>query len=257
MMTAESSQEDHGLLSNGWITGAVVLFGLCMIGGVLSGFGSKWGWWHFGTGFTVLRWSVYGAMLTVVISLVAIGISWSRDQRKAMIASGLVLVMSGILVAVPVSWYRTAKTVPPIHDITTDTNNPPEFQAVVPLRKDGQNPLKYGGEDVARQQVEAYPEIRSTTSERSYERVFETVRQVARDKEWTIYYASKKEGRVEATDTTFWFGFKDDIVVRLPKTKDGVTVIDVRSQSRVGKSDVGTNARRIRHFLRVLEQNLK
>lgn len=256
-MTTESSQGDHGLLSNGWIKGAIVLFALCMIGGVLSGLGSKWGWWHFGTGFSILRWSVYGGILTVCVSLVALGISWSRGQRKAMIASGLVLVMCGIIVGVPVSWYRTAKSVPPIHDITTDTNNPPEFQAVVPLRKDSQNALKYGGEDVARQQKEAYPEIQSLTTDWIYERVFGTVRKVARDMEWTIHRASKEQGRVEATDTTFWFGFKDDIMVRLTKKEGGVTVIDVRSQSRVGKSDVGTNAQRIRHFLRTLEQRLK
>jgi len=59
-------------------------------------------------------------------------------------------------------------------------------------------------------------------------------------------------GRIEATDTTFWFGFKDDIVVRVAPAPGGSRV-DVRSTSRVGLSDVGTNAARIRKYLRALQ----
>jgi len=68
---------------------------------------------------------------------------------------------------------------------------------------------------------------------------------------WEVVAADPVAGRLEATDTTFWFGFKDDIVVRIRSQPDGSRV-DVRSVSRVGRSDVGTNARRIREFLRRL-----
>jgi len=56
-------------------------------------------------------------------------------------------------------------------------------------------------------------------------------------------------GRIEATDSTFWFGFIDDVVVRLTPETDGGTRVDVRSVSRVGLGDAGANARRVRNFL--------
>ena len=76
---------------------------------------------------------------------------------------------------------------------------------------------------------------------------------------WTIVDASAQDGRIEATDTTRWFRFKDDIVIRVRQVQEGngkmtpASVIDVRSVSRVGKSDLGTNARRIRNYLHVLK----
>jgi uncharacterized protein (DUF1499 family) len=71
---------------------------------------------------------------------------------------------------------------------------------------------------------------------------------------WKIVESNPAEGRIEATDTTFWFGFKDDIVVRITPTADG-SRIDVRSVSRVGRSDVGTNARRIEKYIRKVMRN--
>ena len=73
-------------------------------------------------------------------------------------------------------------------------------------------------------------------------------RHAARELGWEIAAAVSGEGRIEATDQTFWFGFKDDVVVRV-RAADGGSRVDVRSVSRVGRSDVGTNARRIRRFL--------
>ena len=70
---------------------------------------------------------------------------------------------------------------------------------------------------------------------------------------WVIVDANAAEGRIETTDTTFWFGFKDDIVIRITPADHGSRV-DIRSVSRVGKSDVGTNAKRIRKYLKELKQ---
>ncbi|HEU0306092.1 MAG TPA: DUF1499 domain-containing protein, partial [Lysobacter sp.] len=75
--------------------------------------------------------------------------------------------------------------------------------------------------------------------------------QVARDMGWELVAADATAGRIEATDTTLWFGFKDDIVVRVEAEGSG-SRIDVRSLSRVGKSDVGTNAKRIHAYLQAL-----
>jgi uncharacterized protein (DUF1499 family) len=75
----------------------------------------------------------------------------------------------------------------------------------------------------------------------------------ARSLGWQVIDANEKEGRIEATDTTFWFGFKDDIVVRITPTAGG-SRIDVRSVSRVGRSDLGTNAKRVRGYLKKIQQ---
>ena len=70
---------------------------------------------------------------------------------------------------------------------------------------------------------------------------------------WEIVGSNAEEGRIEATDTTLWFGFKDDVVVRIQPRGDE-SLVDVRSLSRVGKSDVGTNAQRIRAYLRKFDE---
>jgi uncharacterized protein (DUF1499 family) len=79
--------------------------------------------------------------------------------------------------------------------------------------------------------------------------------QAARDMGWEIVDADPVEGRIEATDRTLWFGFADDVVIRLATTDSG-TRLDVRSKSRIGGSDVGANARRIRRYLARLDRML-
>jgi uncharacterized protein (DUF1499 family) len=171
---------------------------------------------------------------------------------------GVVLALAGILIGlltagIPWSWLRTVKQVPNIHDITTDTENPPKFIAVLPLRKNAANPAEYSGPDIAVQQRKGYPDIVPLRSKMPPDQVFEQALSIARDMGWEIVDAKPKDGRIEATDTTFWFGFKDDVVIRITPALDGSRV-DVRSLSRVGRSDVGTNAKRIRAFLEKLKR---
>jgi uncharacterized protein (DUF1499 family) len=147
---------------------------------------------------------------------------------------------------------QQARSVPPIHDITTDTLDPPEFIAIRPLRADAPNPPEYAGEVVARQQQEAYPDIRPYRLDVGAENAFEQALAAARKMGWEIVVADPAAGRIEATATTFWYGFKDDVVVRISEDNGG-SVIDVRSKSRVGRSDVGANAARIRAYLEVLK----
>jgi uncharacterized protein (DUF1499 family) len=157
-------------------------------------------------------------------------------------------------VAVPASWWRTAREVPPIHDISTDTDNPPLFVAILPLREDASNPVEYGGAEVAAQQRKAYPDVQPLVLPIRPAQAFEHVLAAARGLGWGIVSAEPAEGRIEATDTTLWYGFKDDIVVRITSADQG-SRIDVRSLSRVGRSDLGTNAARIRRFLRKIQSN--
>jgi uncharacterized protein (DUF1499 family) len=166
------------------------------------------------------------------------------------------LAVAGLLVGltvvgIPWQMKRTAQRVPAIHDISTDTDDPPRFDAVLPLRKEEPNAADYGGPEIARQQHAAYPDVRPLLLRIPSHQAFTQALHAAEAMGWEIVAADPVEGRLEATDTTFWFGFKDDIVVRVQAQPDGSRV-DVRSVSRVGKSDVGTNARRIREYLRRL-----
>lgn len=146
---------------------------------------------------------------------------------------------------------RTAQRVPPIHDITTDTDDPPRFVDILSLRKYAPNSVDYGGPDIAAQQHAAYPDIQPITLRLPSHQAFTQALTAADAMEWDIVRVNSAEGRIEATDTTRWVGFKDDIVIRIQARGDE-SRIDVRSVPRVGKSDVGTNATRIRAYARRL-----
>ncbi len=158
-------------------------------------------------------------------------------------------------VGVPWSYKQTAGRVPPIHDITTDTTDPPAFVAILPLRKDAPNPADYGGPDVAAQQRRAYPDLEPVSFDLAPDRLFARATAAAREMGWEIVAVVPAEGRIEATDTTFWYGFKDDVVIRITPIERG-SRIDIRSVSRVGRNDIGANARRIRAFLESISADM-
>ena len=149
-------------------------------------------------------------------------------------------------------WLRQGQVSPPIHDITTDTADPPEFVDILPLRADAPNPPEYAGSEVAEQQLAAYPEIEPLELDVSTAEAMALAESAARAMEWELVTVAPGEGRLEAVATTAWFGFKDDVVVRIVAAGDG-SLVDVRSKSRLGLSDVGTNARRIRQFMAQLQ----
>jgi len=224
----------------------ISIFSLIAI--ILAGRGSSWGWWHFRTGFTILEYGAYGGISAGLISM--IGLAMNRKYRdRLLLYLGIAGLVVGLLtVGIPWSWLKIAKTVPPIHDIATDTINPPQFEYVIPLREGALNSLQYGGPEVAKLQKEFYPDIVPAILLNSPEVSFKRALKVGRDMGWEIIDADPAQGRIEATATTTWFGFKDDIVI-LIQSYEGGSLINVRSVSRVGKSDVGTNAMRIRQFL--------
>ena len=135
----------------------------------------------------------------------------------------------------------------PIHDISTDTLNPPEFIAVAKLRGPDDNPAEYAGPESAAIQATAYPDIETIVllDPRSF--VFETALKVAQDMGWEIVASDAAEGSIEATASTRFVGFKDDVVIRV-RAKSAETLVDVRSKSRMGRGDMGVNAQRIRDF---------
>lgn len=198
--------------------------------------------WTFGTGFRLLRYAAWAAAVGVLLSTVALVLGPAR--ARALVA----LVIAAGALWVPWSWQAQARRVPPIHDISTDVEDPPAFVAVAPLRAEAPNPVDYAGAETAAQQRQAYPDIQSRRLALPATEAFAAAEQAARDLGWTIVAAAPADGRLEASDTTPWFRFTDDIVVRIRPEGSGSRV-DVRSKSRVGRSDAGTNAARIRRFL--------
>lgn len=217
-----------------------------------AGEGTRLGWWSFRTGFTVLGRAAWLGGAGAVLSGIALLAGGRRDRKwgDAMAVTGIIL---GILaIALPGSYYWTAKHVPMIHDITTDTENPPQFIALLATRKTAPNGAEYGGPEVAGKQRAAYPDIRPIARDIPPAKAFEQALEAVRKLGWQVADANAAEGRIEATDTTRWFGFKDDVVIRVAPGGGGTgSRIDLRSVSRVGKSDVGKNAARIRAFVEV------
>jgi uncharacterized protein (DUF1499 family) len=203
------------------------------------------------TAFTILRWGAYVGGVGVMLGLAASFVAYRRKQRWPMTLAVAASVLGLIAVAIPYSWQRRARSVPPIHDITTDLDNPPAFEAIVPLRAEAPNTLDRPPM-LAGQQREGYPDLAPVTISLPPDRVFNRSLDVAQQLGWEIVAADQASGRIEATDTTRWFGFTDDVAVRITPWGSG-TRVDVRSVSRVGRSDVGTNAQRIRAFLEALQ----
>jgi len=207
---------------------------------------------NLGTAFTSLRFGVYvgGASLILIILQVLV------NRKNIKWGSTLVYsVLALIAVAMPVSMMSKAGSVPPIHDITTDVTNPPEFVAIAPLREGAPNPVSYQGGEVTKQQIEAYPEIKTQLMAQSIDEVYVAAEQAIEALGWERVSEGALPNTLEATDTTAWFGFKDDVVIRLtPKGTN--TLVDVRSKSRVGKSDLGKNAERIMTFMAELRKQL-
>lgn len=214
---------------------------------LISGPGVHLGVWTFVTGFKLLKWAAFVGIAAAVLGVIALIVPAARRGFRAWL---VVSIIVGLVVAwVPWHWSQRARSVPPIHDISTDTANPPQFVAALPLRKNAPNSPIYGGSSVAAQQHAAYPDIKPLQLNLPPAQAFQRALVAAKAMGWTMDAVVPAEGRIEATATTWWFGFKDDIVVRV-RAKGSGSVVDVRSESRVGKSDIGTNAARVRSYLR-------
>ncbi len=163
------------------------------------------------------------------------------------------LMLVGVLIAAAVAltvsyWVYIGIRLPPIHDISTDTDNPPPFVAVLPLRGPKANSVEYGGAALAVQQRKAYPHIKPLLLALARDQAYERALAAAKQMGWEIVDANAAEGRIEATARTFWLGFKDDVVVRVAGIPGGSRV-DARSVSRAGRHDFGANAKRLTAYL--------
>ncbi|MDN3448329.1 DUF1499 domain-containing protein [Psychrobacter sp. APC 3281] len=212
----------------------------------------KFGVVELGTAFTGFKFGLFAGIAALV--LLAIQLLFKRNT--ASIGSALASsVLAVTAIAVPLSMMNTAKNVPPIHDISTDLVNPPEFVMIAPLRADAPNPVAYAGAEVAEQQRTAYPDLQTLTYAQSKPELVKASKQAIENLGWELVNTDADKGIVEATETTAWFGFKDDVIIRVADN-DSKRWVDIRSKSRVGQSDLGKNAARIHSFIEELDSVL-
>ena len=212
----------------------------------------KFGVVELGTAFTGFKFGLFAGIAALV--LLAIQLLFKRNT--ASIGSALAsAVLAVAAIAVPLGMMNTAKNVPPIHDISTDLVNPPEFVTIAPLRADAPNPVAYAGAEVAEQQRTAYPDLQTMTYTQSKSELIEAFKQAIENLGWELVNVDADKGIIEATETTAWFGFKDDVIIRVADN-DSERWVDIRSKSRVGQSDLGKNAARIHSFIEELDSVL-
>lgn len=226
----------------------MILAALLFLTLFLSGPGYQAEWISLGTAFNLLINGVQIALAIALISLVSLVLTRIKNKYfsvKALVAILLTVIPSLFVINMRVQ----ANQVPPIHDISTDLDTPPKFVDILPLRKDAPNPAEYLGGEIIQQQKLAYPDLKSYQTALNKEQAFEKMLSVINTKSWELVASDLEAGRIEATDTTLWFGFKDDVVIRISPNSTG-SLIDIRSKSRVGTSDLGVNAKRISHLLK-------
>lgn len=235
-----------------WAVASALLSMVAALVLILSGYGYQWNWWGLGTAF----WYMFPASVLLAVfglALSAFALTKKTDRRKVLAIVGAVLALA-VMIFVGY-WYVRAQQYPPIHDITTDVEDPPQFKEIVPLRADAPNNTEYAGEEVAKVQKEHYSDIQTLYLDLEYPDAFKQALEAAQEMPWEdIVSASEEDGRIEAVDQIAWFGFKDDVVIRVDTaTTNGQSKIDVRSVSRIGRGDIGVNANRIRNYLDEVE----
>lgn len=207
---------------------------------------------HFSKAIVGLLVGALLGLLAVVISIV--GMFTSRKAAYSGQSLAWVGRILGLLAASPVLiTLFTAADVPPIHDISTDLENPPVFKAIQNVRTAEHNPLdRKNPPNLKAMQQKAYPDLKSMLINKPVNQVFDQAEALVRASGWQLVVASKAEGRIEATAMTPIMQFKDDVVIRIREQGAG-TIVDMRSVSRVGTSDLGANAARVKAFLTELQ----
>lgn len=200
--------------------------------------------------FGVIGWQASLGLFVGAALLAGLGAAWCLFQllrRRGGTITVIAAATGFAAAAIPVAVVFNASDKPPINDISTDTSNPPAFVAIdAALRGPDASPLEYNPA-FAPQQARAYPLVRPLDLPLDAGKAFD-VAMGAVDKDWQIILADRAAGRIEAVERSLWWGYRDDIVIRLTATPTG-TRVDVRSKSRVGESDLGANARRIAAYL--------
>lgn len=227
------------------LVGSILALVLLFLGPV----GTRLGIWGFQIGLLVLiPGGVLLAAIGLLVGIIGIFVSKKRGFSSDLPTLLTSIVICGVILGIMGLQFSKGASVPPIHNISTDITDPPQFNAVAAIRGEGSNPLDYESDKIGPQQEAAYPEVQTLVLTASRAETLGSVVTALEEMGLEIVAVDEISGIVEATDTTFWFGFKDDVVVRVRDSGSG-SEVDVRSVSRVGLSDLGANAARIMDLL--------
>lgn len=247
----------------------------------LAALGVKFGlWgWRFGLGTLIIEWGPRILIAALVLGAVALIAAVIRRPRRGAAAAVVALVIPAIGLAYLYQVRARSQDIPPIHDVSTNAEDPPQYsQRIMSARSAaGANPVHplttplgeieayqsprfqdQASRTVAELGREAYPELRTLVVQADRAKLFDALAEEARERGWTIHAHDPAGGRLEATAETFWFGFKDDVAVRVrPAQARGTLLVDARSTSRVGLGDMGANAARLTDYLEAVEERLR
>lgn len=235
----------------------------------VAAIGYKLGLFDLGFAFRTLnqKAGLWLSILSGVFGLISLILAFVVTPRKGLVAGVIGLLIGGFALGKLAATKNAVYVeLPFIHDVTTDTQDPPVFGTVVMgerAKVKGVNTTDYAGKMapvfkdekpageklVSVLQTKAFPEIRPLVLSDPKDVVFGEALATAKSMGWDIKEEDLAAGRIDATDTTFWYGFEDDITIRLRDGKGGGTIVDVRSISRIGGSDLGKNAERVKAFL--------
>lgn len=249
-----------------------------------------------GSAFQSITDGAYLGILALVFGLISAAITLFSHHVRLAMTSLVCVIIGLLTFGVPYYWLQKAESVPPIHDITTDPAHPPAFTALLPRLSHVPNSPVYGGGNAQARRLEWTAVISFATrgegrknpkatlvtanckswSARCLEavqgvydpdiqplfvrgktpgQVYAAALALVRHRGWRVAYANAKTRRIEAVARTGWFGFKDDVALRIGAIGSG-TIVNMRSESRIGLSDIGRNAERVHRFLHALKSRL-
>ena len=243
MTQAEMTAENRGFRCK------IARFGFALgiaasLAAVSAGLGNRFGWWSYRDAFAVMPWIVYSGISAVVVSFLGVTANMKFSHKLTLLAL-IGLILGATVVWIPYHVREALRASPRLSDITTDTANPPAFSTALELRKKSKatNPTVYTPEKAALQAIN-YPDIKPVILSLPPEQAFDKAVTAMNGMGFIITSTDRATGRIEAYDQSFWFGFIDDMVVRISATPTG-SQVDIRSSSRVGIRDAGINAKRI------------
>lgn len=230
----------------------------------VAALGARVGIWSLPVGLGSLIIAYILALITLIPGITILFIMLRRkyeifdpdlsDMKPLLLATLPSLLVSVYMTQVVLS----GRGLPAIHNISTDLVNPPAFVKIKDIRAEGDNPLAYKhpdpDQDIAKVQRATWPHLRPLLTTSNPEVTFDKALKLISALGWELVHQDAEAGIIEATDTSFWFGFKDDIIIRIRGVRSGSRV-DLRSVSRVGLADLGVNAERIHTFLREWEDS--
>jgi hypothetical protein len=230
--------------------------------GLTASFGTRFGYWNYRVGLdSIFPWSLYFGAAAFVFGAAWLATALAANRATALRYGLTGFLGSALILGIPIAHYWQSLGKPPIHDISTDVEHPPELVALLLQREGATNSPDYDGParvmfdgksyTTRALQKKYYEDIHTIGQLMPPERLFTRALGAAKELGWNIVAVDTDDGRIEATATTFFFGFVSDIVIRVKPSGMGAR-LDIRTKSRVGQDDGGYNAALIRSYVKTL-----